>query len=124
MRDTLKKLATFDVELAGVALTLKRRTAKIMVQIVSPEAIFGQMAQNVKRGDFDKEQHARLKKELAQAIDDALPIIVVAIDGEPVPEGFDFSELDPIAEAAFAAFLDSGISVDPTKPLSQGGAGG
>jgi len=106
----------FETKIGGVPFKVRRRTARIMLQIGNPVNVFGQLATAVRNGNFDAEQIDKMQHQLVDDIDKALPIIVVEADGVTVDDGFDFATLDPFAEALFSEFLGSGLMPDPTPP--------
>ena len=104
----------FNTEVGGVAFKLRRRTARLMLQIGNPAMVFGQLAADVKHGEFDPDRIAELQARLVDDMDKAMPLIVVEVAGEPVGEGYDFKQLDPFAEALFAEFLGSELGPGPS----------
>lgn len=120
MRADLYNLATFDVTVAGVPVKVRRRTSELMLRIGDARRVFGLMTGAIRAAAIGNteatDKLAEAAGEYVQMQKNAVPVILVEIAGEPVdPDNPPaWSEVAPIMDAVFEAFLTSGLNADPT----------
>lgn len=115
----LKALATFTESIGGVEFTLARRTNMVMLEIGGVQQVLSLLA----KGTTNVSDPLKDVTAFVDAQGKTLKLIVKAVDGVQIDEGFDWEALDPFADALFISFLNSGLDVDPLPGSLKGGKG-
>lgn len=114
--DPIIRAGTFEVTIGGVAFVLRRRSTAVMAMARGFMAVVGQIAADPQAASkVDDRQAQNLAEAVLRA---AMLTPQMAPVGEGTVEGvqYTYEDLAPFVDALLAAFMESGLQVDPIVP--------
>jgi glutathione S-transferase len=116
--DDVLKAGRWETVIDGVKFTSYRRNAATMIRARGFAAVVGQVEAKVADGTVTEEDMMRVTEVYMRA---ALISPAIAPVGEPTIEGvqYTFADLAFAAQKWLIAFMDSGVTVDPTQPSCE-----
>jgi hypothetical protein len=115
--DPIIRAGTFKVTIGGVEFVLRRRCTAVMAEARGFMAVVGQIAADPQSAyKVDEKAAVKLGESILRAA------MVLPVLRDETVEGFQYTykDLAPFADALLAAFMDSGLQVDPTAPSCTG----
>jgi len=116
--DDVLKAGRWETVINGVPFVSYRRNAATMIRARGFSAVLGQVEARVVSGEVTEEDMMKAAEVYMRA---ALISPAIAPAGEPTIEGvqYTFDDLAFAAQKWLIAFMDSGVTADPTPPSCE-----